>query len=524
MLAFAREPSPLMQIVTVKDGQAQLRSRENHWNSVWIELYTEAAWRGLKRAATTWHIERMYSPPGYVGKDKDFVELPFDARGARLFRRRLELAFKRGFTNFNQARRKAALGARFKSVELFDELMTIDASEMIRSAWRTQPLTTMLQRIRYENPNGPLVHNQTYWINFRTPGAFTVVWVYDWKGPRPLALLEIDSFPGFYFQADAAALSGLNKAAFFKVLGENATALGLFLIVYLQVLGFALDIISAGASGSLAQVLVNYASNYLVGAATEAAMDIAGIENPWARMAVGTVVGFVNLTPNIDLPKVNIPLEGPHISTGHPGPVERGIVDTATPPREAPTSPVAPVETPVPGSTPPAITREPSARAPDLPGRKPEAPEVDKAARIERGLNPQPFTSLEATAAAPVDALRKSEAPDVDKAARVERGLDPQPSVSRQTRPQPTAAIDTPHPRRDRPPSSEEKAFAKPSLQRRLDAEAADQAKACRAAARRQSGTQGSCGECRVIAPNGDAGARDKAGTEGGGGPAPAAR
>jgi hypothetical protein len=439
VLAWAREPSDLMQVVTVKDDKVYTRARENRWNAVWIELYTEAAWRGLKLAVTKWNIDKMFTPKGYVGKDAAFIELAFDAYGARLLRKRLELAFKSGFTVFNKARRKAALGARRKGIELFDELMTIDASEMVRRAWRTAPLVTMRQRIRYYNPRGPAVHNQTYWINFRTPGAFTVVWVYDWNGASPRALLELDTFPGFLFRANAAAISSLNQDAFFRELGENATALGAFLIAYLQVLGFALDIISAGASGSLAQVLVNYASNYLVGAATEAAMDIIGIENPWARMAIGTAVGFVNLTPNIDAPKLNIPVETPHVSTGRPGLAERGVLDTATPPRETAIDVGVQVKSPEPAPPPSTLAREQAAIAPPAAAHRLEHQTESQAKRVEQGLNP------------PV-------------------------SGQRATVREPPPVAEPPGRLADRP-TREERAFTAPATQRRLDAQAADQAK-----------------------------------------------
>lgn len=155
----------------------------------------------------------------------------------------------------------------------------------------------------------------------------------DWQGRDPHALIEADTLPGFYFRCNAGTLSELHQEAFFRTLGENARGLGEFLLFYLRVLGFVLDVITAGASGGIRRVVAELAADYLIDAATEAALDITGVENPWARAVIGAAVGFA---PRLDpgSPKVRRPeeMELPG-RPASPLAEDRGLVDRGVPTR-----------------------------------------------------------------------------------------------------------------------------------------------------------------------------------------------
>lgn len=57
--------------------------------------------------------------------------------------------------------------------------------------------------------------------------------------------------------------------------------------------GFALDIVTAGAAGTLRHFILEFATERLLEGATNLTLDLAKVENPWVRTLVGFGVNFV---------------------------------------------------------------------------------------------------------------------------------------------------------------------------------------------------------------------------------------
>jgi hypothetical protein len=273
------------------------------------EIYLEAVQRGQELGITRWKITGMLKAKTFVGEDAEFVYAPLKDPARDLLRYRLAAAFKdrKAFRAAHRARRRATVNGNLKGIQILDELELLDRAKIIKADWTSRPLDAANRFTMHHDTRA--VWNQKYWMHQSVLDMFTVIWIEP--GPYPWlrrALIEVHGLPGFAFFASPGDLSELNQEAFYRELARNANALAAFMLAYLQALGYIFDAMTAGMSGGIRHIIFEFATELLIEKATDTALDVAGIENPWIKAAVGFGVNFVP-RPKAGAAKVRTPEE-----------------------------------------------------------------------------------------------------------------------------------------------------------------------------------------------------------------------
>ena len=335
LLAWAREPSGMNVSVEVRGGKAHARSPAAPWSEVWRELYQDIAARGLFLALTGWHVAQMRAPRAYVGKDLEFVLGPLEAHWKELLKRRLAEHAK-GPAPFGEAqlgRRKVKVWGDLKRLELVDELESETQLKEMVAQVEADPKAVLSRRLDIVTQRA--VYESSYHIFESAKDVFTVVWIP--KQPRiDHAYVEVHAIPGFFFKAwgNRVGLEDLLEEKAFAILAASAAALTQFLLFYLQILGYVLDVITAGATGGIRVVIMRFVEERIKDKIILEGLNLAGVKNPWihalAGMAGGLApsaikapkVGAVKGLDDIDAPrpKVGTPSAGAVVSKAPAGP------------------------------------------------------------------------------------------------------------------------------------------------------------------------------------------------------------
>jgi hypothetical protein len=302
LLSWASEPeNPYLQLRVRHAPNVPVASRA--WSAVWPELYQDIATRGLYVALSGWHIDQMRGPRNYVGKDLQFVLAKLKGRGRALLDRRLPESSKapKPFAAAQDGRRRAKVWGDVKGLEIVDELQAeVLMKEMLRDF--EEHAKAVLSRKIYIHSSKD-IYRGWYWIYQNVSDAFTIVWI-----PRgaasSLAYVEVPAIPGIMFKArgDRVGLEGLIEDKLFSVLAENAAALTQFLLAYLMVVGYVIDVITAGATGGLRVVVLRFIEERIKDKIISEGLQIAGIDNPWVQTLAGFAGGFI--PSRIKAPKV----------------------------------------------------------------------------------------------------------------------------------------------------------------------------------------------------------------------------
>jgi hypothetical protein len=278
LLAWAREPSATTQ--------ASL------WSAVWPELYQDIVVRGLYVAINNWNIARMIQAGNYVGKDLDFILAPLKPAWKTLLKRRLPEAFKspRAFKDAHAERRRAKVWGDVKGLELVDEVTSESLITDLVAQYERDPKEVLSRKISL---TAKPAYQRTLHINQSVEDVFTVVWIPRQKGTQ-IAYVEVHAIPGMLFlaQGNRVGLEELIEEKAFAMLAENAAALTQFLLFYLEVLGLALDIVTAGASGGVRVVLMRFLEMRLKDKIVSEGLNLAGVDNPWVQTLAGIAVGM----------------------------------------------------------------------------------------------------------------------------------------------------------------------------------------------------------------------------------------
>jgi hypothetical protein len=296
LLAWARAPSSrLYSKYKASGGRAIVREPTSLWSGVWPELYQDIVACGLFVALTAWKIPQMEQARGYVGKDLDFILAPLDAHWTELFRRRLPQAFKpREFADAQTARRRAAAWGDAKGLALVDEVESERVLKESVDQFEADPVGVLSRTVYL--PAQEEIYKRTIHLFQAEEDVFTVAWIPKQRGTQA-AYVNVHALPGFLFlaQANRTGLKELIEDKVYADLAANAAALTQFLLAYLMVVGLMLDIITAGASGGLRVVLFRFIEMRLKDKLASGLLDVAGVENPYARAIVGIAAG---LTPS----------------------------------------------------------------------------------------------------------------------------------------------------------------------------------------------------------------------------------
>jgi len=319
ILTWLREADDTLERVVLKGKQAHLHSkRKSPWGTVWVELYLDTLARAQTLAASKWNIDSVIQARAFVGPDARFMFEPFNARDGQLMRVRLKMAFGGEvgtgvpeFAAFHRARRRSRMIGKFWSLDILNELESLELLQEIASGWQEDARDVAGRKVTTSSREEAF--RSTFHINDTAKNVFTMLWIPTGRQP-PFVIIETLKLPGFFFRAyfnqfgRVVGLAELLKDNFYAELAKNAQNLTVFLLAYLQVLGYALDIATAGASGGLRFIILRFAEERLKEQALDLGFKIAGIDNPWAQTLLGM---GANLVPSaISRPKgLNAPAD-----------------------------------------------------------------------------------------------------------------------------------------------------------------------------------------------------------------------
>lgn len=267
--------------------------------SFYHEVYLEVVAKGLQLALGPWRLESAYSARAFVNDDGQFISRGIDAgtwgKSRELLKMRLA-QMKTGpaeIVAVSTQRRRLMMVGGYSAMELLDEIESRQLAQRMTAAWAKDPLE-VVGRFIY-SPSGRDVFNDRFWVNQQIRDGFTILWIETQSRSDVRAYVELHSIPGAIYKANGSALTGLNEAAFYRALAKNAQALKIFMLAYLEVLGFTLDVITAGATGGLRRVVWEIAKERIKDKMLEKGMTALGIDNPWLQTAAGFGANFVKL-------------------------------------------------------------------------------------------------------------------------------------------------------------------------------------------------------------------------------------
>lgn len=274
------------------------QSRNKDWDNVWQELYLEVVARGQNRALADWHIQPMRKDRRFVGRDAELVARPLDEHARRLLWNRLKLAQSswQKFAAANLGRRRAHIIGQQSGLILLDEVQAVAALRQAQAGWEKDPVGAAKRWVEGKVNQRP----QRWWINQTIEDAFTALWIEADRGVGRSAgfvLVELHAAPGFVFKSSRpfSGLSKLHQDAFYRQIARDAQIAAAGALALLKLAGYAFDLATAVAGGGgIRLILFRFAMEVLKDEATNAALDAAGIENPWVRTAVGMGVNLAS--------------------------------------------------------------------------------------------------------------------------------------------------------------------------------------------------------------------------------------
>jgi hypothetical protein len=292
LLSWTSEPAnPYLELRVRHAPNVPVASRA--WSHVWEELYQDIATRGLYVALTRWKVEKMLGPRNYVGKDLQFILAPLKPAGRALLTRRLADSDKvDSFGKAQVARRQAKVWGDVKGLEIVDELNSENLLKEMIKDFETSTKAVLSRKIYLHSAKE--VYRGYYSIFQTVSGAFTIVWIPSGAALR-LAYVEVPAIPGVIFRArgDRVGLETIIEDKLFSDLAENAAALTQFLLFYLQVVGYVIDVITAGASGSVRVIVLRFIEERIKDKIVTEGLQLAGVDNPWVHTIFGMAAGLV---------------------------------------------------------------------------------------------------------------------------------------------------------------------------------------------------------------------------------------
>jgi hypothetical protein len=301
VLRWIAEGSSARTVVRIVGNQKH--SSTASWSSFWEELYLDACFHGVLLGTTTPNLKPVQLAHGYFGRDLEYVLDPLSGLARQLLNKRLEFGFRKagGFAEVHRLRRRQRLVGRYSGMQVLDELTTVAFMESLKNVQKTAPDAALKRYVQVSDAR--IVFRDRYRVNQSVMDAFTILWI-DGSGERAIATLELHSMPGLLFRADSVAIGRLVESAFFKELAHNAQALAVFMLAYLEFLGLVLDVITAGISGGLRHVAVEFIKQRIKDKVTKEVLDAFHIENAGVRFVANAGVNMLH-APKLGAPAIN---------------------------------------------------------------------------------------------------------------------------------------------------------------------------------------------------------------------------
>ena len=304
----ASDPLVFFQVLKwIREGGAKVFTKVGNkkyfqtppWSTVWEELYLDACVHAIAMAPDPrWNLISVYKAKGLPPEDYDFFVSPLPAGGTARLREklaaRLEFAFRHlaGLRELTQFRRRTDRYARYHGFELLDEFETVELQDRIAELQRTKP--EEIERRYARTASERLVFNDTYRMGQNVMGEFTIIWIETVNGATRV-VVEFHSMDCVLFRMDTGRLRAAVETALYKTLAKNAEALKVFLLAYLEVVGLAVDLITAGTAGGFRRIAFAFIKERLKDKGIEVALDAAGIDNQALRIIAGIGANAIRL-------------------------------------------------------------------------------------------------------------------------------------------------------------------------------------------------------------------------------------
>lgn len=320
LLKWAREPGETTMVSrrgggTQKLETAEAKSASAFFSVVKDELYLEIASHGLTMAIGVWQLEsvqhafsRARTAPsdiiwktawqsgatGFEGRDAQYVFAPIVGEEARnLFRARLlamQMDPKENSPKLQNQRRSMEILASLRHLTLVDEVKLVALSKEMEALMRDDPIAHASRSFEL---TGGKHHYGTFHIGDGYSGAFSIFWI----APQPTGTIYVEfrRFPGYVFMSPPPpdrTLADLVEAAQLVDIGESWEALKGLAVAYLIVLGFALDVISAGIAGNtLRGAVLHFLAERIAEKVIDKSLELSHLNHPLLQFVTEAIVG-----------------------------------------------------------------------------------------------------------------------------------------------------------------------------------------------------------------------------------------
>ncbi len=267
--------------------------------SFYYEIYLEFCYCALFHARSKWNMLSVQKSKQLPSADRDLLLGPLAATERAHFEQRLELGLmtpkedRVDFDTLTGLRRRMEGFARDQGMDHLDEFETVDLIKVIKQARQNDPRLFETKAIKAISKYPAL--QDTFKLDQTVLDYFTIIWV-EGSGQNERVIVEFYKFPLQLFRLPADRLDNLVRNAIWKKMRELGEQLIAFMLAYLELLGYAADIATAGmAGGGIRGFAIAYLKDKILQKGTDVVLDELGVNNPYARVLAHMGSGMVHL-------------------------------------------------------------------------------------------------------------------------------------------------------------------------------------------------------------------------------------
>ncbi len=296
VLKWIRDGGKWSETIKVKGGRVETHKSSEPWSSIWHELYLEASYQAYLFAIGKWNILAIQKARSLYGQDRDFFLAAITDPSEHLkLDTRLKWAFKngQGFIETNRQRRRNEAFARYSNFTYVDEFETIEIQNLIDYYKKQKP--EYLKNTYAEIASNYAVIKGNVRINQSILDSFTIVWIKDGKDGKKEIIIEFHKMPNVLYKTDEGEVKFLIRKALWTYIAKIASNVIQFMLAYLELVGLAVDVISAGTAGGFRRIAFEFIKEEMKDRATSELLDAFHIKDPVIRAAAQVGVNFLHV-------------------------------------------------------------------------------------------------------------------------------------------------------------------------------------------------------------------------------------
>lgn len=268
-------------------------------STVWDELYLEACFCALLLAHSKWNmfeIQRQQVKNKIHPADREFLLNPLMQDERINFEMRLRWGLEKGPESFNELHRVRRRMNRFgaaSSLQHLDELDTVTLANKIAEIQKNAP--QQIKNMIVESTSNYLVLQDKYRIGQAVLDEFTIIWLES----NGKIIIEFHKFPYQLFSTTSDGLATLVQKALWRKMRELSEQLIAFLLVYLEFVGLAVDVVSAGTASGFRRMAFAFIKEQIKDRTadwvTKDISDAFHIDSPALQIATGISVNMTRM-------------------------------------------------------------------------------------------------------------------------------------------------------------------------------------------------------------------------------------